>query len=309
MKTQYIIGFLCVIGLLGCSGMKGRDLETTPPAVSHKTPSDDMPLLRRESAKEVWERSQRPLPPLPAKQKSAPIPQVVEDLTSAITSSGIAAATPETGMEITQNPSQEVEIPAISAKSIEGTQAISEPVEPTEPQTSVIPWGEESQTPEVQTSSTVSLNKVSPETLPETLRAYQGKVLLVNCWGIDCGPCVEELPAIEQIYREFKDRGLKVLTINSDVQRRWPEVERFVKEKGFTFDMVLKAPGADTPFHKALDPDYGADPFSVIYNREGKKICTITDALPLAEWKVVAQAVVTGKPIPITKEGVIRSYN
>ncbi len=308
MRLLYPLGLLLLLGLIGCSGIKGKDLEGAPATVSQGTPSDDLPLLRRESAKEVWERSQRPLPPLPVKQKAAPVPEVFEALTSVIAAPKVFSSTEENTPEIEAIPSLDVEIPANSMDS-GGTPRMSTLIEqPGEPKTTVIPWGEEAEPVGVQPSLTVSLNKVTPDSLPEVLRAYRGKVLLVNCWGIDCGPCIEELPYLEQISREFKDQGLKVLAINTDVQRRWPEVERFVNEKGFTFNVVLKAPGPDTKFRAAVDPEYGADPFTVIYNRQGKKIYTIADALTLTEWREAARAVVAGRPIPITKENVIRWY-
>lgn len=308
MEMRYKIVFLLLLGLLGCSGMKDKEVEPVTPAVSHHTPSDDLPLLPRESAKEVWERSQQPLPPLPVRQKSAPVPEVFEALTSAIAAPKVFSSTPDYTTETGAIPSQEVDIPAKTSEPSREIPVIPEAEPLNEPHTAVIPWGED---PEPTTASPVpevSFDKVSPEGLPEVLRAYRGKVLLVNCWGIDCGPCVEELPHIEQIYREFKDRGLRVLAINSDVQRRWPDVERFVKERGFTFTTLLKTPGADTQFRAAIDPEYGADPFTVIYNRQGKKIYTIADALTLTEWKEVAHAVVAGRPISITKEDVIRSF-
>ncbi len=297
-----------LLGLFGCSGIKGKDLEPAPATVSQQNPSDDLPLLRRESAKEVWERSQQPLPPLPVKQKAAPVPEVFEALTSAITAPKVLSSSEEISLATSTQPDLDVEIPATSMDMESKTPAIPETVMSNEPKTTVIPWGEEPDTTGVQPTLSVSFDQVSPESLPERLRAYRGKVLLVNCWGIDCGPCVEELPHIDQIYREFKDRGLKVLAVNSDVQRRWPEVERFVKANGFTFDVVLKAPGADNRFRAAVDPDYGADPFTVIYNRQGKKVYTIADALTLTEWREVARAVVAGRPISITKGDVIRSY-
>ena len=305
---RYSLGFLLLFGLLGCSGIKGKDVEPPPAVVSQQTPSDDLPLLRRESAKEVWERNQQPLPPLPVKQKAAPVPEVFEALTSAITAPKVLSSTEEITSGSPTMPDLDVEIPATSTGLENKTPVIPGTELPNEPKTTVIPWGEGPDPVEVEPSLAVSFDQVSPESLPARLRAYRGKVLMVNCWGIDCGPCVEELPYIEQIYREFKDRGLRVLAVNSDVQRRWPEAERFIKANGFTFDVVLKAPGADTQFRAAVDPEYGADPFTVIYNRQGKKIYTIADALTLTEWREVARAVVASRPISITKGDVIRSY-
>jgi hypothetical protein len=118
---------------------------------------------------------------------------------------------------------------------------------------------------------------------------------------------VAELPYLEIIHQTFKAKGLNVVAVNSDVQRRWNEVEQFIKAKELTFEVWLKAPGSDTRFRQMIDPEYGADPFTAIYDRSGKKIYTIADALTLEEWNQVALALCEGKPIPITKPDVIRS--
>lgn len=325
MKMRYMILLLLLAGLLGCAGFKHKDPKSEPAPVSKHTPSDDLPLLPRESAKEAWERGQRPLPPLPIKKKAAPAPQVAEETTpesssaevstSVTTSPEITAPAIEPSLEASPITSPEVDISAIPSGSGETIPEVKGPEFSNEPATSVIPWGEEpgaaaaTTTPKVsEASPEIPFIKISPENLPEVLRVYRGHVLFVNCWGIDCGPCVEELPHLERIYQQFKDQGLKVLAINSDVQRRWPDVQKFIKEKGFTFDVALKAPGADTLFRKAIDPEYGADPFTVIYYRDGRKIYTIADALTLMEWKEITHAVLAGRPIPITREDVIRSY-
>jgi peroxiredoxin len=41
-------------------------------------------------------------------------------------------------------------------------------------------------------------------------------VVWLNFWGLRCGPCVRELPALEDIYKRYKDKGLIILGINAD---------------------------------------------------------------------------------------------
>jgi outer membrane lipoprotein-sorting protein/peroxiredoxin len=65
----------------------------------------------------------------------------------------------------------------------------------------------------------------------------RGKTVLLNFWSSDCGPCVKELPVVEKIHREFKDKGLVVLTINS---REGPEaIHEFLKDKDYTFTVLI----------------------------------------------------------------------
>jgi thiol-disulfide isomerase/thioredoxin len=71
----------------------------------------------------------------------------------------------------------------------------------------------------------------SPKTAPDvTLRtadgaavqltAYRGKVLLVDFWASWCVPCKTSFPALDAIYREYQPRGLEVLAVNLDEERR-----------------------------------------------------------------------------------------
>lgn len=44
----------------------------------------------------------------------------------------------------------------------------------------------------------------------------EGKVVWINFWGLRCGPCVRELPALEKLHNKYKSKGLVLLAINTD---------------------------------------------------------------------------------------------
>ncbi len=48
------------------------------------------------------------------------------------------------------------------------------------------------------------------------LHSLRGNVVLLDFWATWCGPCLVELPHIEKLHREFKDKGLVVLGINAE---------------------------------------------------------------------------------------------
>ncbi len=41
-------------------------------------------------------------------------------------------------------------------------------------------------------------------------------VIWLNFWGLRCGPCVRELPALEALYQKYKDDGLVIIGVNVD---------------------------------------------------------------------------------------------
>ncbi len=54
---------------------------------------------------------------------------------------------------------------------------------------------------------------------------YHGKVVAVEFWATWCGPCRQSMPSLEQMYREYRDRGVTVLLVNcgeeAQAVQRW----------------------------------------------------------------------------------------
>jgi peroxiredoxin len=48
------------------------------------------------------------------------------------------------------------------------------------------------------------------------LSDYKGHVVFLNFWATWCGPCKIEMPAMEQLYREFRSKGFAVLAVSID---------------------------------------------------------------------------------------------
>jgi thiol-disulfide isomerase/thioredoxin len=48
----------------------------------------------------------------------------------------------------------------------------------------------------------------------DALDRYRGRIVVANLWASWCAPCREETPALEQLYREGRGKGLVVLGID-----------------------------------------------------------------------------------------------
>ncbi len=48
------------------------------------------------------------------------------------------------------------------------------------------------------------------------LKAYEGKLLVVNFWATWCTPCIEEMPELQQFADEFAPRGVAVIGVGVD---------------------------------------------------------------------------------------------
>ncbi len=69
------------------------------------------------------------------------------------------------------------------------------------------------------------------------LADLKGKVSLINLWATWCGPCIQELPHLQKLYEQMKDRkDVLVLTLNVDQEIGL--IEPFVKEKKYSFPVL-----------------------------------------------------------------------
>jgi len=70
------------------------------------------------------------------------------------------------------------------------------------------------------------------------LKSFKGKVIFLNFWATWCGPCKEEMPTMETLYRQFKDRNFVFLTISVDYEGSKP-VREFIEKNRYTFPVLV----------------------------------------------------------------------
>lgn len=70
------------------------------------------------------------------------------------------------------------------------------------------------------------------------LKNFKGKVVFVNFWATWCGPCKEEMPSMESLYKQFKEREFVVLAVSVDYAGAKP-VKEFMEKHQYTFPVLL----------------------------------------------------------------------
>jgi len=70
---------------------------------------------------------------------------------------------------------------------------------------------------------------------------FKGKIVLLNFWASWCGPCQREMPSMEKLWNKFKEGDFIILAV--DIQEGKDEVKSFIKEKGYTFPVLLDSKG------------------------------------------------------------------
>lgn len=69
-----------------------------------------------------------------------------------------------------------------------------------------------------------------------SLRDFANKVVVINVWGIGCGPCVAEMPRLNSLVKQFAHRSDVVfLGITADAA---PALKRFVKNHPFAYRLL-----------------------------------------------------------------------
>ena len=98
-----------------------------------------------------------------------------------------------------------------------------------------------------------------------SLAGSRGRVLLITFWATWCPPCREEMPAFEQLHRDYGPKGLLVLGVN--VGEQVDRVVRYGKKLELTFPLVMD-PSA------RIGIDYGVTvlPTAFLIGRDGRPV-------------------------------------
>ncbi|MFO6419817.1 TlpA disulfide reductase family protein [Hylemonella sp. W303a] len=116
------------------------------------------------------------------------------------------------------------------------------------------------------------------------LGGFRGKPLLVNFWATWCPPCIEELPMLNDFYRQNSAKGWQIIGIAVD---QVAPVQAFLRRLPLDFPVVLSGMEGLT-----LSQEFGNQarglPFTVLVGADGvilnRKIGKLSEA-DLAQWR------------------------
>jgi thiol-disulfide isomerase/thioredoxin len=102
--------------------------------------------------------------------------------------------------------------------------------------------------------------------------SLKGKVVLLDFWATWCGPCVEKLPAIQQLADTYGKRGLVVIGVHS--AQNSEGCEEFVKTKGVSFPVAVDSGKTEERYAVTSLPTY------FLIDKTGKVAVGYTSRLP-----------------------------
>jgi len=70
---------------------------------------------------------------------------------------------------------------------------------------------------------------------------WAGHVVVLNFWATWCGPCKEEMPSLEQLYRRLQTRPFKLYAVTADIQPQ--AIKAFWQHLDLHFPVLLDEDG------------------------------------------------------------------
>lgn len=94
-------------------------------------------------------------------------------------------------------------------------------------------------------------------------------VIVLVFWSVYCDPCRASMPAFNEVYRRYRDKGLDFFTINMDGEEMTNAIRGFLADEGIDLTVLLDEPEGD--LLKIADP-YGVQGTPTIYiiDRNGR---------------------------------------
>ncbi len=84
----------------------------------------------------------------------------------------------------------------------------------------------------------------------------EGKVVVLNYWATWCPPCIAEMPSLQDLYTDYKDKVVFVFLTEDDD----PELHKFMSDKDYNFPIYRSLSPHPKPFvHKPIPGTYVID--------------------------------------------------
>jgi thiol-disulfide isomerase/thioredoxin len=100
---------------------------------------------------------------------------------------------------------------------------------------------------------------------PQSLSLHKGHPIVVNFWASWCGPCVEEMPALSQLQREYAKKGIQFVGLGVDSEKN---IQAFLQKVKVAYPVYVTGfGGADLA--RAFGNNAGGLPFTVVIDAKG----------------------------------------
>jgi thiol-disulfide isomerase/thioredoxin len=104
-----------------------------------------------------------------------------------------------------------------------------------------------------------------------SIKNMKGKVVLIDFWATWCGPCVQAMPHMKELYAKYKAKGVEFIGVsldNSKEEGGLDALKKFVKEKEIPWPQYYQGKGWESEF--SMSWGINAIPCVFVVDAEGK---------------------------------------
>lgn len=95
-----------------------------------------------------------------------------------------------------------------------------------------------------------------------SLSQFKGDVVMINFWASWCGPCRQEMPLLDDIYKQYKDMGFVLLGVNVEPDAQ--SADAWLKKTPVSYPILYDPKSQVSQLYQVQ-----AMPTTVIVDRQG----------------------------------------
>jgi thiol-disulfide isomerase/thioredoxin len=100
---------------------------------------------------------------------------------------------------------------------------------------------------------------------PQSLAGFKGHPVVVNFWASWCGPCVEEMPSLSALHKEYAKKGIEFVGVGVDSDKN---IKAFLQKVPVNYPIYVAGfGGADLA--RAFGNNAGGLPYTVVIDAKG----------------------------------------
>ncbi|RPJ63158.1 MAG: TlpA family protein disulfide reductase [Dehalococcoidia bacterium] len=97
------------------------------------------------------------------------------------------------------------------------------------------------------------------------LSDYAGKPVILNTWNLSCIECKREMPFFQEVYFQYKEKGLVLLSINT-LDGIGNSTKDFLSKNNYTFTVLYDK---NQDIYKKFCCPKNADPYTIFIGTDG----------------------------------------
>jgi len=105
-----------------------------------------------------------------------------------------------------------------------------------------------------------------------SLSDFKGKMVMVDIWATWCNPCIQEMPHIEKLMKDYQGKDIVFMGVSVDVVKDKPKWEKFLKDKKLQGVQLFAGKGWESEITKFYQVN--AIPRFLLFDKNGDIVST-----------------------------------